>query len=51
MKNKQKSKRVHMVMPELIDESLQRIADEKMMSKAAVVRNLIKEEAKRLGVQ
>jgi hypothetical protein len=51
MKNKQKNKRVHMVMPETIDDILQKIADERTISKAAVVRTLIKEEAKRMGVQ
>ena len=51
MKQKLKTRRVHMVMPESIDEILQKIADERTISKAAVVRTLIKEEAKRIGVQ
>lgn len=51
MKKKEKIKRVQIVMPLFLDEQLQKIASDLMMSKGAVVRMLIKDEAMQRGIQ
>jgi len=51
MKEKKKLKQVHVVMPEVLDEQLQQLADKRTLSKGAFIRTLIKEEAKRNGAE
>jgi hypothetical protein len=50
MKDKKKIKRVQIVMPLFLDEALQELANVKMVSKGAIVRELILKEAKNIGV-
>jgi hypothetical protein len=50
MKKKKEIKRVQIVMPPFLDEALQELATIKMVSKGAIVRELILKEAKNIGV-